>query len=287
LLEPRVVDGPGALRRAIVESDAAGAAGDEADAVHARAAHFAEQRGHPEVAQVIELLAGVSDEAAFLTTVNAHPDLLEPGRVRAVRMLGEEASERGDEAAAEALLDLAGLLTASTPPEAAAESEMDDDERLTPEVRDLLVAGDMALAEEYLEPPDPRRAMQVVDLEDAERREGFAEHALLFGRMVHEMMEPATPDHLPDEMDLAPASRPVGVPEESFDALVAANGPDMADEVIDAHPELLGRATLSALASAAAEALNVGDDGAAAHYVMLADAVRLAGADILEEEEGL
>jgi hypothetical protein len=280
LLSPLRVDQPGALRRAV-----AGAGGGQprtGDAANvAQAAAWCAQQDSPGVAAALELLAGAEDQDGLMRLFNAHPELLQAGLERAARALGERAEQAGLAVAAEVLLDVAALLHVHTPPDLA---EADDEADLPEEAVDLLIAGDLTVAEEILERPDPRRVTQTVEREDADRREGFMDHAALFADLLSDMMEPATPDAFAVEADLAPALRPVGASPEAFAALIAAAGPDQADEVLDAHPELISAATTAALQAAMTAAWAAGEEGAAAQYEMLLTVVTTAGGDEQPEE---
>ncbi|MBI5835363.1 MAG: hypothetical protein HZB16_23895 [Armatimonadetes bacterium] len=284
LLEPRVVDSHGSLRLALTSAGAppvAAAAETDHDVMTAFAAHH----GAEAVLELLDLLGDVTDEDAFLTTVNDNPQLLAPGRLRAVRDLAGEADAAGLDDVAEMLGDLASLLKLHTPEDEAEDDLEQEEDELPPEVRDMLVAGNLEAAEDFLDKPDPRRlddarrAVQTVELENSDRREGFMEHARLFGTMVDDMMEMATQDDLPD-MDIPLyCPTPLGVAELNWATFVASVNADRADEVLAEHPDLVVPAAMDSLTTAVTGAYNLGDEAAAAHFEMLRNALLIAGVD--------
>jgi hypothetical protein len=239
---------------------------------------LARHQGAEAVVELLTSLATVADLSDFLALANEHPDLLAPWRRQKVEALANWARRHEMPTAAEALGDLAALLAAHTPAE---ETPVEVEEI------DLLVAGDLDAAGAHLDKPDPRllearRATQTVEPEDAERREGFVAHAQQFGALLDDMLQLQAPDEpLPT---LAAPSAP-GVPAATLGKLLAAATPDLADDALADHPELLTPPVRDALRRAVAAALDRGEEGLAAHYEMLLNALYIATGDTLLDDE--
>lgn len=281
LLSPLVVDEPKGLRRLVRLGRDLPEAADQA--AFGPTLDLARRQGAPLVANALELLAPVQGLEALLALINAHPELLDPPLRQEAQRLADWATQRELLAEAEVLGDLLALLHAHTPPE----NDPDlAEEALPQEVRDRLVAGDLEAATDFLEKPaehaqNARRAVFGIEAEDADRREGFYEHAALFGTLVHDMME-AEPPYDPDPPANAPVEA-IGLPQVALDRLMACATPDHADEVLAAHPELLSPLTSEALRLAITQAIDRGDEPSAANYEMLLSVLLTAGA---EEPEG-
>lgn len=286
ILEPEVVGTPEALGRAL---DAAALADAEDGPELDLLLSFAVQRQAEPVLELIDLLAGVGDEAAFLEMVNQHPALLTGERYRAVLHLADEAEAEALDTVADILRDLAALLRIHLP-ETEDEDELEDDEDLSDAERELRDAG-AAATDSTDEGTDPRgpddaqRALQTVERSEAEWREGFIEHARLFGTLVDDMLEPDSPDELPDSDDTPLPGAPEGVTSGDWRALLTAATPDLADDVLAARPQLVSKPVAEGLRHAIRAAAAQGLDGLVAHLDMLLQAAIIAGAESDDESE--
>jgi len=248
----------------------------------------------PELVRLLDLLVGVTDLPQFVATVNEHPELLEPVLVQRLQALGEAAEDDHEtESVGELLRDLSAALRLHTP-DLGDDDGLPDDERVPGDVRDAMAAGDLEVAAEYLERPeredddDFRRAM-LTTLEP-ELREGFTEHARLFGGLVDQMIDEGSQPH-EDDLEFAdeePAEFSFeldGPLPAALQALLAAPTLDGAAQVLFDHPELISREAVGTLRQIEQAALDSGDDGQASHVQMLIHTIYIAAADEEELEE--
>ena len=249
---------------------------------------FCQSHGAPELVRQLDLLVGVRDLPQFLAAVNEHPELLEPVLVRQLEALGEAAEEQdGAPEVGAYLRDLAAALRLHTP-DMGDDDGMRESELVPPDVRAAMAAGDLEAASEYLERPeredtdDFKRAMLTTN--EPELREGFTEHARLFGGMVDSMIDDG---NARNQKDRDEAAEDGDGPDELFDGplpegladLLAAPTIDRAVEVIASRPELVSKEAVSTLRQIEQAALDGGDDGRASHVQMLIHTIYIASAD--------
>ncbi|MCC7492123.1 MAG: hypothetical protein IT204_07260 [Fimbriimonadaceae bacterium] len=233
------------------------AAGGELHPGLVQAAEWCHAQGEPEVARALEALLEVGDLTQLVAAANQAPELLEPAVLRQLQHLGDLAEARGRAALADLLRDVAGALRAHVPAEDDPETE-----GLPAEVAGALTGGDLEAASEFLERPAPvddlnaRRALQVA--QEPEQREGFSEHARLFGGIVEQMLVSADQQQqllVQTVLQAEGGELPPGLTE-----LLQVPTVDLAREVLARYPLLICRETVGILrrAQAAAEDLEDG-----------------------------
>lgn len=295
LLEPTVVrsldDLPTVLAERGARDEASGGLRSIAPFDHphlTESLRWAQRRNLSRAVEVLDLLVAVDSEAALIGALNDQPRLVEPATVAALDAAAGQAEQDALDEVAALLRDVIGLLHTFTPEEQAND---DDRDEVPEQVRGLLLALDLEAAGEYLEAPDTRlsedaeRAVLRAQPEEAELREGFYDHATLFGGLVDDMLQPATPDsfnHLP----APPVPHSEELPEKALQALVAAPTLEIAAEVIASYPVLISAAGVQALERAAHQARDRDHDAHANHYEMLIAALYVADEDGLLDAEG-
>ncbi len=245
------------------------AAGDELHPHLAEALAFVRAiDAGPSVTQLLEAIEDVTDLPQLVGLLNEQPALLEPGTVQALDRLAEAAAAAEQSAVAELLADLAAALRAHSPAEEA------EDEDAPSQVRGLLAAGDLESASEFLEPPvrrtgeDARRAL--LTSTEPELREGFTEHARLFGELLESMLHPSQE---------APAEENEDHGLEGFRELLEAPTLDLAVEVLRRHPGLVSRAGVARLRELEEQARDADKEALASHLEMLVHTIYVTAED--------
>ncbi|NUP99418.1 MAG: hypothetical protein HUU35_06145, partial [Armatimonadetes bacterium] len=234
---------------------------------------WARPRAGAEITRVLTALETVGDLPQLLAVLNDTPGLLEPAVIGRLASLAEEAEATGEDDVAEVLSNVAAVLRAHLPYR---EDDLSEGEPPA-ELGGILLGGDLEAAAQYLERPAPRedeetrRAM--LNTFEPELREGFVEHARLFGGLLDSMMEE-------DGLATDEAALVEGLDElEGLEELVEAPTIDAAMLVLDVYPQLISREAVTLLRRAEEAALDGGQEALASHLEMLVNTIYVMAED--------
>ncbi|MBI2298759.1 MAG: hypothetical protein HYU66_07395 [Armatimonadetes bacterium] len=274
LLTPLVCSDPGTLAAALRATRAPGPP-HPADHPHLDEALAWAIARDELVLEVLELIAGVSNEAELIAVLNEFPELLHPDTLNGLSAAAEEAEGEGEPEVGELLRDVLALLHAYTPWD-------DEDEAAEPEPAPLIEDPLFHLPHGNGGPPELEEARRATEnLLEPNLHEGHAEHAILFGSLVEQMLrtDRERPASVPD------LPIPPEVPVAPFKALLGSSTHDDAGDVLQLHPELVTQDVADLLEQLAAHALDAEDDALLHHVEMLLSELQIAGLGEDEDDE--